>query len=64
MIETIPRILIAGLRGSGGKSFVSVGLSAALHQKQVAVAPFKKGMDYIDAAWLSVAAGRPCHSLM
>ena len=58
-----PRIMIAGLRGSGGKSFVAVGLAAAWTRSGQKVAPFKKGMDYIDAAWLRFATGRPCRNL-
>ena len=61
--RNIPRLLIAGLKGSGGKSIVAVGLAAAWSQRGVAVAPFKKGMDYIDAAWLTTAADRPCRNL-
>ncbi len=59
----IPRILIAGLRGGSGKTLVSLGLAAAWRMQGYGVAPFKKGPDYIDAAWLAMAAGRACRNL-
>jgi cobyrinic acid a,c-diamide synthase len=59
----IPRLLIAGLRGGSGKTFISLGLAAAWRKKGYLVAPFKKGPDYIDAAWLSRAAGSSCRNL-
>ena len=58
-----PRLLIAGLRGGSGKTAASLGLLAAWRHQGRQLAPFKKGPDYIDAAWLSMAAGRPCRNL-
>ena len=58
-----PRILIAALRGGSGKTIASVGLIASWRKRGMAIAPFKKGPDFIDAGWLALAAGRPCHNL-
>ena len=60
---SVPRVLIAGLSGGSGKTLVSVGLVAAWRKQGRNVAPYKKGPDYIDAAWLSTAAARPCRNL-
>jgi len=59
----IPRILIAALRGGSGKTVLSIGIIAAFCNLGKNVFPFKKGPDYIDAGWLAMAAGRPCHNL-
>ena len=60
---SLPRILIAGLGGGSGKTLTSLGLLAAWRKSGRTVAPFKKGPDYIDSAWLSRAADRPCRNL-
>ncbi len=55
--------MVAGLSGGSGKSVAAVGITAALAGQGMRIAPFKKGPDYIDAGWLQLAAGRPCHNL-
>ena len=44
--------------GDSGKTFVSLGLLLALKKQSANPIPFKKGPDFIDAAWLGWAAGR------
>lgn len=63
MLWNIPRIIISGLAGGCGKTFVSVGVASALKMRGMDVFPFKKGPDYIDSAWLSSAVERPCYNL-
>ncbi len=63
MIRSCPRLVMAALRGGAGKTTLSVALIAALREQGIAVAPFKKGPDYIDAAWLARAASGPCYNL-
>ncbi|MBN1841042.1 MAG: cobyrinate a,c-diamide synthase [Deltaproteobacteria bacterium] len=58
-----PRILISALRGGSGKTIVSLGMIASWQKRGMVIAPFKKGPDFIDAGWLALAAGRPCHNL-
>ena len=58
-----PRLVIAGPGGDSGKTLVSLGLCLAWRDGGFPVRAFKKGPDYIDAAWLSWAAGVPARNL-
>lgn len=59
----MPRLVVAGLSGDSGKTLVSLGLLFLARQIGISTKAFKKGPDYIDAAWLSWAAGCPARNL-
>ncbi len=58
-----PRLVIAGLSGESGKTLVSLGLLLEASLSGLPVRAFKKGPDYIDAAWLAWASGHPARNL-
>jgi cobyrinic acid a,c-diamide synthase len=59
----LPRVVVAGLSGDSGKTLVSLGLLLLAREAGLPVAAFKKGPDYIDAAWLTWGSHRPCRHL-
>lgn len=63
MGRVCPGIMVAGLRGGSGKTLLSMGLLRLWNGLGRTVVPFKKGPDYIDAAWLARASSRPCYNL-
>ncbi|MCP4705564.1 MAG: hydrogenobyrinic acid a,c-diamide synthase (glutamine-hydrolyzing) [candidate division Zixibacteria bacterium] len=63
METKVSRLVIAGLAGDSGKTLITLSLLAALRKKALSISVFKKGPDYIDAAWLSFISGGSCRNL-
>lgn len=55
--------MIAGISGDSGKTILTCGLVAALVEKNIKVSIFKKGPDYIDTSWISLAANSNAYNL-
>jgi cobyrinic acid a,c-diamide synthase len=63
MATSLSRLVIAGLSGDSGKTIASLSFLTALKRSGRSVSVFKKGPDYIDPAWLSMAAQSRCRNL-
>src|SRR5258708_6554852 len=60
---TLPRIVLAGVSSSVGKTTITTAFIAHLRSQGIQVQPFKVGPDYIDPSHLALAAARPCYNL-
>jgi cobyrinic acid a,c-diamide synthase len=58
-----PRLVVGGMSGDAGKTLVSLAIVLAARDRGVRVRAFKKGPDYVDAAWLAWASGAPARNL-
>ncbi|MEE2698497.1 MAG: cobyrinate a,c-diamide synthase [Pseudomonadota bacterium] len=56
-------VFFSALHKSSGKTMLALGLSRVLTSRKLKVQLFKKGPDYIDPMWLSLASRRPCCNL-
>ena len=56
-------LLVSSTKKSSGKTIVSIGLSGLINKIGYNVRTFKKGPDFIDPSWLSLASNRDCYNL-
>ncbi len=59
----VPRVVITGLYGEGGKTTVATGLMGTLKKRCLKVQPFKVGPDYIDGSYHTAVTNRPSRHL-
>ncbi|MFC1730037.1 cobyrinate a,c-diamide synthase [candidate division KSB1 bacterium] len=63
MTSASARVVIAGMAGDSGKTLIALSILSELHRRGVSTAAFKKGPDFIDAAWLTLAGGSTARNL-
>lgn len=54
---------ISAAKRNSGKTTLSIAICRLLKQKNFTVQPFKKGPDFIDPMWLSIASQKNCYNL-
>ena len=59
----VQSLLISSTKKSSGKTIISIGLSGLAKNIGYDVQTFKKGPDFIDPSWLTLASSRPCYNL-
>ncbi len=59
----IPRVVITGLYGEGGKTTIATGVMGAFKKRGLKVQPFKVGPDYIDASYHNAVTDRQSRHL-
>ncbi|MHB1679190.1 MAG: cobyrinate a,c-diamide synthase [bacterium] len=54
---------ISAAKRNSGKTTISIAIMRLLRDKGLIVQSFKKGPDFIDPMWLSIATGKNCYNL-
>ncbi|MHB1645087.1 MAG: cobyrinate a,c-diamide synthase [bacterium] len=54
---------ISAAKRNSGKTTISIAIMRLLRNKGLIVQSFKKGPDFIDPMWLSIATGKNCYNL-